>query len=428
MMLKISHKNRILHFVLAIVMFIYIFSPPLLPINMHIMVEGISIIYLICIIIKHKGLIILDSKIISLAIAFIPFLIYETIMVIIFSYSNNSFSEAYINSYTLIMKIWIRILIACTAYYVFIVENKFDLDEQLKVYMIVMFIQIFFVFLTFMFPGVRDAVLNMITTNSSENVIIDVIGRLGDRRGYGLSENLFDSFGFILSLFLSITYILWLEKGNKIFIFLTIALLVACALNARTGVLLSILSIGVATILYKKKPKQIRNIFIMSIIIPFLIIWIIRILGNIVPDTVDWLRDGMDEIINLFKYGEYTGTFGGLKEDTFWPQSLAFGSGAGPETLVRRSSDVGYVQCVWRYGIIGTVLLIGGYIYGGCLGIKNASHIWERVLMFIFIILVLIYLLKIFFINNLGANFVIYTCIIGVLNEQKKEKDFILRS
>jgi len=418
--MRISIQNRKVKCgILITLIFIYVFNPPLIPLNMHIIVEGIAVIYLIWYMLKKHGCILINRKLLSIAGAFLPFLIYEIVMTVIHTTSAVGNVSAYTSEFLLVIRIFVRLFIVCSAYYFFTIDNKISSDDQYEIFMIVAIIQLFFVFLSLVVPTVRTTIMNMIINNSSDSNIVSAVNRLSARRGYGLAENLFDSFGYILSILIAIIYLSWLEKGGLKKIVVSILLMVACVLNARTGVLLGILVIVISSFIYKKSNGQIKYFLMAVICFPFIFFVFMKLMQTLMPSTLAWILEGYIEVMTLLQGGKYIGTFEILlQSNIFFPGDILLGAGGSPENLSKISLDVGYVQCVWRYGIIGTTLLIGGYLINlfRFFGSGNRKY---KILVIVIAILFIIYLFKIFSINNIGAHFLVLAVIMGGVADER---------
>src|SRR5699024_2301474 len=114
----------------------------------------------------------------------------------------------------------------------------------------------------------------------------------------------------------------------------------------------------------KKSFQQVKIIIfalIVSIPIGFIVINMLNIIS---PDTLSWMYSGIEEIYKFLFEGEETGIFIAFRNFTFFPDDIIFGAGSSPDLLINRWSDIGYIICIWDYGIFGTILLLGGYIMG----------------------------------------------------------------
>lgn len=425
-MMKIITNNFELKFdkktPLIVLFFLYIFAPPLLPINMNIIIEGIAVIYVIFSLIKSRRNFAIRLTEIKLIAFFIPFFLYITVMLMIHINIQSNYYEGFMDTYNIICRVFIRGIIIIFAYALYCKRNNFSIDDWFAVIYWVGLIQVFFVVMTLLFPQLRENILNMIQQNSTADVVVDVIERLSSRRGYGLASNLFDAFGYLLAFMVCVTMLLWFEDNDKKKIVACILLLVANLLNSRTGVLLSLIAIVACFIIYKKSYRHMKIIILAMVsAVPIFLIGI-NIIEFFSPDTLAWVSEGIEELSKFIFEGERTGIFAAFSDFTFFPNDIVFGAGAPPDYLVNRWSDIGYIICIWDYGIVGTVLLLGGYIASLFYAYKNALHSKEKTFAIAAITIFLVYLYKLYSIGNLGANFIIFSFVITVLINSKKIK------
>ena len=408
--------------ILAALTFVYIFEPPLIHVNAHMVIEAVAIMYILWNLIRKKGAITIERRYVNILLNFIPFIIYETIAVFVHISAEPSNSQVFQNEFFLVFRTIIRITIIDIAYYEYVNTHNISYEEQLDNLKYVTFIQLFFVILTLLVPGIRSMIVNLIINNSSDDNLVSVYMRLSTRRGYGLAGNLFDSFGYIMSILFAVSFTGWLENGKKSNLFVSLSIIFACILNARTGVLLCVIVMVAALIFYKKSVTILKYIIATLIALPVIYTVVMSIWESYFPENFKWLSEGINEAVALILLREYIGTFEALHDGIFWPPNVIFGTGASPENIAGMSTDVGYVQVIWRYGAIGTLLYLGGYIKSVLSYYSFSKNDRYKCLTITLVMIVLVYLFKIYSINNLGAHSIMIMLIIygGCLNESNK--------
>lgn len=404
---------------LIILFFLYIFAPSLLPINMNIIIEGIAVAYIIFGIIRCRGNLAIRLSVLKLIAFFIPFFLYITVMLFVHINEQPNYYDGFIETYNIVLRVFIRGIIVCFAYLIYCRRNNLSINDWFYIIYWVGVIQVIFVILTLLIPQFREIILNMIQQNSTADVVVEVVERLSSRRGYGLASNLFDAFGYLLAFLVCVTILLWLEENDKRKIGICILLLVANLLNSRTGILLGLVSIVTCFVVYKKSYRQIKTIiFALIIAVPIFLISI-NIMNFFSPETLQWISDGVEELNKFLFEGEATGIFAAFRDFTFFPDDIIFGAGASPDYLIRKWSDIGYIICVWEYGIIGTILLLGGYIASLLYAYTHATGSKEKSFSIAAIVVFLIYLYKIYSIGNLGANFIMFSFVVTIIFNNK---------
>jgi hypothetical protein len=180
-------------------------------------------------------------------------------------------------------------------------------------------------------------------------------------------------------------------------------------LNSRTGVLFALTAYGAGAVFSSKKSKSIRIILRGVIVVSIILLIIMLIPTSMIPiETLKWVKNGAVEIARLVLNKKATGTFANIAREIKWPSNLAFGEGVAPEYIGKGNIDMGYCQCVWRYGIIGTVLLVLAFasVFVYCyLGIEEKTM---RIYVLCIAIFFYVYMYKLYSLNNMGANFIMF--------------------
>jgi hypothetical protein len=141
--------------------------------------------------------------------------------------------------------------------------------------------------------------------------------------------------------------------------------------------------------------------------------FLLVMLMDYLPDSVSkWAKDAGDQMVALFTGDTSSSLVFSeiLVNDIILPSNIWFGVGAPPEWLSKSTSgiDNGYVQCVWRYGLVGTILLLFGYVrmFTNCR--KTTEYKKKKVLMVVYVIIFFMYMMKLYSITNYGALFLLF--------------------
>ena len=190
-----------------------------------------------------------------------------------------------------------------------------------------------------------------------------------ERRGYGFSNILLDTYGYGMGLIagavlLANNKVFW--KKVIVFLFCSISVL----LNARTGIVV----IALAIIAYLFQSNTIKHFFIKGIMAigVIFIIW-----GYVLPlfeqfllssssQNMRWIGAGIHEMTNLIKGSSTINDVNFLSSFHHLPDSALtwlFGSGHNVYGIYQDigfHSDVGYINYLWEFGVIGTIVLVYG--------------------------------------------------------------------
>jgi uncharacterized protein with PQ loop repeat len=138
--------------------------------------------------------------------------------------------------------------------------------------------------------------------------------------------------------------------------------------------------------------------------------WIIiyGLFQNLPENTKEWITRGLDATSTLVTTGEKTGVYSVIMGTNFvFPKNVFWGVGADREELYGIGIESGYVNCLWRYGVVGTMLLFIGVINMFRQTIKMTNGKNEKIIIFTFEVIFFVYLIKLFSIYNNGANIMV---------------------
>lgn len=223
--------------------------------------------------------------------------------------------------------------------------------------------------LAFLFPGVKSIFIFFMKQFSASNLYSNTW--YITVRSYGFASTLVDVFGLGAALIAGICFFYGITR-KKIYMAESIVIAIATILNSRTGLLVYLISI-VLSLLYVLQKGDIRKIISTFIAIGLLIIAGSKILDIMSTNeyTAGWFQAGIKSIQNFMSGNGTSNTSGDamsmLFQDNFWKfptfPRIIFGTGHslyGAEGYAH--SDVGYVNEIWLFGILGCLLLYGKII------------------------------------------------------------------
>lgn len=193
-----------------------------------------------------------------------------------------------------------------------------------------------------------------------------------ERRGFGFSMTLIDTFGYGMGLLAG--YLLLQKWENlKLWRFIALILMIfAIAVNARTGLVIFVIAVILKIMQGENKVKQLGKI-IIAIPIVYLVVFKVLpelfILGaksaNI---TIKWVAVDMQELYSTllgvgsskssFKDASFFSNFGNLPQNAF---EYIFGSGHSiydTSSKLGFRTDIGYINLWWEFGLVGLIVLL----------------------------------------------------------------------
>lgn len=412
-------KNNLTKLLLSFLFFLYIFQPPLSRITL---VYVLDIIFLIIILFNcgKNSKIRSNASIKRVLIGFLPFLLYFFVCMTIKILSSDGFgmTDIYYENIKRVMLTVIHLVIA-VSFLLSIKKNNYTITDIIDMFIMASFWQLICVVLSFAFPSVKTFFNNLIMTNSESEAILNALSSFGSYRGYGFAENLFDQFGYTCSLLIVLILIEGIERKKTSLTILSFLMLIASLLNTRTGLLLSIVGIIVVLLMHLDRMKP-KSFFKGLVIAGVIIIAGYYVVGNLSDTAFSWVSKGMKEISSLILKNETTGTFYYLSKDVIMPSNILFGAGGAPRNFSLVGMDTGYIQSIWMYGVIGTVLLFVGYFVVFFQLYKSSNNKKGRCIAICFSLVFFLYMIKLFSCYYPGSNFVLLGVPILLMGEQQK--------
>ena len=230
------------------------------------------------------------------------------------------------------------------------------------------------VYLALFNEGVHERFIQMIVASGTSTG--DFFEEWGFR-SYGLASNLQYSSPIALAMASLFAFFRWLEKGTFWSLVISLALIPAAVVNARTSLVVIVIGyIGLSFVRARKK-GLIKGILVFASAIVAMLAFI-----EYAPSTQHtiWIRDALYDILSVvgFESSATYSTFSYFSDSEVYrlPDNLLtllFGSGS---TIILgsslgASSDIGFVNDVW----------LGGIVYAAAMGIilaVGAKMVYDR--------------------------------------------------
>lgn len=345
---------------LVIYLFLFLFAPPLIK-NVNFLLI-LSLYSFISIIFKYhedlKELIKINKikKMLLLVLIYFAWYIFTILLNVIVS------GEVYLYNYIInfysIGLVYPLSLICITHIYLYSQENNLSLNDIIKCLILSGLIQSCISILSFLIPPVKTFLLNIMYQNTGDTLYI--YKYTTERRFFGFANNMLDSFGFGMGI-LSVLPLFYSIKNGKKWLTASPLLLIVSFLNSRTGIV--VFAIGfMIWLIYIIKSDIVKNYIKEIIFIVSATIVIIFFIGIFYPTTLRWV---LTDFLSFFS--KRKGTADLLFSSNFWKLpnflNIIFGCGynvagfGAMETVLGFSSDVGYINEIWKTGIIGLLII-----------------------------------------------------------------------
>lgn len=266
-------------------------------------------------------------------------------------------------------------------------KYNFSIDEVLEIIIWAGLLQGICAVLAYNVPIIRSLFVKFGDSNLFSNAYV------WERRGYGFAMTLIDTFGYGMGLLGG--YALFSIKKKPILKIVSIALITfSILMNARTGFIVLMFAILIEMFISTERKKLVIFKIIIAIIV--LYISIIYVLPNILAYgmkssnlTFSWVATDMNELYNdIFNHSSNSFSDSSYISATdVFPTNifeLIFGSGHSIYDTTQQlgfRTDVGYINNLWTYGVVGTVII---EIYFGLLffrAYKVANNEYKKIIL-----------------------------------------------
>nr|WP_317354378.1 hypothetical protein [uncultured Agathobacter sp.] len=192
-------------------------------------------------------------------------------------------------------------------------------------------------------------------------------------RCYGFASTLVDLFGFGIALIAGVSFFYGVEYKPR-FVLYSVLIAFDALINARTGVVIYVMAIviTIAYWAYKGNLKLLSKILVSLGIIIFLVVLVWNIVSTN-ETSFYWIDSALESIKSLLSNKNLNSNTGkmdplvALFEEQSWalPDGIRIILGTGHSLYLAngyKHSDIGYINEIWLWGIIGCALLYGTLI------------------------------------------------------------------
>ena len=352
---------------IVLYLFVLLFSPPIIKINIII---PLAIYSLGVMLIKYPKQLIrtLNDRICKKFITMVLCLLSYWLFICLINFIGGNFVNL-MNYFTSLYQYFLLFPIAfICVLYIMILTNKHNIDivELIKLIICAGLIELVFCLISLIDINIKSKLLDIMFNNTGYEQFQSEW--ITSRRYYGFSNSLADLFGYGTGLLALLPFVV---EGK--WAFLSFPLLLVPLLNSRTGILVYLL--GLFFLYIKNFYKNKRNLFKFIAIIAIFIIssyCLYTLLLAFSPNTIEWISNDVSSFINSSQEGTATN----LLSKSFWTFPDMFLSIFGTGHTIYGAngfdhSDVGYVNDLWKLGVVGTSSLYFAY----CRFISRARNV-----------------------------------------------------
>ncbi|WP_455138441.1 hypothetical protein [Thermophilibacter sp.] len=358
---------------LSIYVFLCLFAPPVLPdVNLVLVIALLSVPYLLANAPRSKG--ILSSRAgRSFCAWFGAFAAYWVIIMLVnVLLGDKVYTSDYVTSAYSFFLVMPTCLVCAVTALVYAGKHGLTSGQVVKAFICAGLAQAVIALAAFFDQGIKDTLTEIMFQNTGTTQMQEG-SWIAERRFYGFANSMLDLYGFGTGVIAALPAFLVLidREASKMWLFAVPFLLVVPALNARTGLVLFVVAIMIAS-LYAGKSSGLSIISTMltALIIALVAAVIIGVIATVRPEIIDWL---LGDILGTTQHNTLSILFG----EGFWnlPEPLMVITGTGHTVYGVPGfshSDVGYVNELWRTGVIGLVLLFGAFARPTMIALKGA--------------------------------------------------------
>lgn len=348
--------NLKIDWTLLIILFLFIYQPPLFRFN----IVYILIVLLNIIIYRKQKRIFYDLNVQFLRNKALLYLVICSSLLIIYLLFSKSFSivnykQIYTIALTLILYLYCGFLIAK-----YFIIKGFSTNRFLEYFVLIGILQAIISIFSYTFPELRNSIVNFyIFRGYPKEVYLYMTWRL-----YGFSSTLTYAMPIVQSFIACIALYLGFNKRLEYFFAIPL-LLFSSMINSRFGFLVffPVAIIQFAQMQLKSHRFSKKDISLTMLLVGLGTLALFFIIYITIPTTWSWISSSFIDIGN-FLSGKLTGffaeIFGANSSQFALPQGLAFLLGVGKNIMGGiggYASDIGFVNDIWIGGILYTVVI-----------------------------------------------------------------------
>lgn len=349
----------------ALLLFLVIYNPPFKA-GLSFTTIAVIISVIICFFCGKEFRFFIGTRGISSVIkCFFAFMIYDIFFSVFFYLTERN--DLILNSCFRDILSHISICMLSAGLVVFALKNKWSASRFCHTYIIAGVYQAILGVVCLVSPDVKSFFSSMIIANSSSSKISSSVEYWAGVRNFGFASTLYDIFGMAMSLLAVLSIAQGLKTDKKYYILAALISLVA-VINSRTSFFL--ITVGAIIMILSHKNKIITTKWLVqrasffAIAIAFVFGGMTWLLGNASTDQLEWMATALTDSQSMVE-GREEGFYDTLfNRFIIFPSdfaSLLFGTGMTSADAINHNSDVGYIQYIWKHGLLGSFLLY--YIY-----------------------------------------------------------------
>lgn len=356
---------------LSLFIFVLLFSPPILP--------GLRLMYVLTLfsglmivaMYKREALKIARDSQLSTIMKFLLGL--SGYIAVVTLLSGNFHSPYFVDSIGKLLLTGPALGI-CLIYLILVFKRaKYNINDILKIIVYAGLIQAILSVLTFLFPDLKMFFISIMQHNVGTPALFDQFQV--ESRLFGFAGDMFDRFGYGMGMLAAIPALLAYNTGRMRYLAIVPLFIITTILNSRTGILILIVTvIPLILLIIKKYSFNMRNAKAM---LGSLIIIAITIIGGI--QAISGIYETGNDNIKGYTVSNYQSLFDYFSGNTsnvdsrdntaellfsnrFWElpdgfMALTFGTGHSKYKVEGlRHSDVGYVNDIWMFGLLGALV------------------------------------------------------------------------
>lgn len=420
------NNKRLKSILLVIYIFMLLYAPPIIK-NINTLL-GLFIFTIILLCTKYRKDVVLflkEKEVKKIGLLFGLYFAWYAITILInwIFYKEIYFSNIFMNLYS--MGLVIPVTLVCVLFIlIYSKKNDISFDRIIRFTIYAGAIQGVICLLSFLFPSVKTFLLNLLYYLTGDELFVDPYH--APRRFYGYSNGMVDAYGFGSGIIACLPFFYSLNSKKKYLLFIPLLLLIV-VLNSRTGLVIFAIGflIWLIYIIYKKRLKEYFNIILFSITAFCLVIIVVY---HIKPLTISWIIKDFSSFFSNKNWG----TADRLFSANFWkiPTGVRILIGAGYSVagfggisdILGFSSDVGYINEIWRTGIIGMFILLFTLFYISYVIIKKKRSKYSNLMIFFLLSLLVGNIKLVIFIYNPGIVVILLYVLYELAFNNKKVK------
>lgn len=351
------NTKKVVYIFLCVYFFCLIYAPPFVSINTFHFVSLFSFIAILTVH-RHRVGKTMEKMKIKLFFSLIICITFLFVLGCGVTYIRNINIENVQHIYLFYQCIFMLIEMLICCIYIGCVICKYQINSEMFFKLILMagFVQFLLVIVAYLVPDIRYLFLDIMGKNTDMTKLYTNYNEFLNYRGYGFAINLLDEFGYGTGIIGGIAYIF--GRNDKKYYIIAALMVIATLLNSRTGLIMFAVFVicdwmmGKSTKLTDRKVIQLLGICCLLVLL-----WVVvlpTILQYIFQNTKEEIiKNTVRDLIQVLKLNYHT-----LRPEMWKFEkdilALLFGTGA---IVTGTVSTVGYVNIIWGFGIIGTMVV-----------------------------------------------------------------------